>query len=366
MQIVSFFVRRMRKLADSQVANQQRAAQLRTMASVIRASSYFFVIFFFLLQVLPIFNIDLKPLLASAGVIGLGISFGAQSIFKDMLTGIFILIEDQYNVGDVVKIAGLQGTVEDMTLRVTTLRDNDGTLNIIPNSQVATVQNLSRQYSVATLNLSVDSSANPDTVMAALREIANDVRKDKAFADVVLADPEIRGVDKIAGREVVYPVNMRVRANQKDGVLRELRRRIILKFDKSRYPARQYAAHAHPAEGPHTERAGTDARELGHRASFSCVSRSSSFVTGGRQALPLQTTAQLLPFTMPGRCGSVSASAGGSVLSWSCRRRITLLLMAKRAMATASRERAAASSPMMHICTGGCTMRCIARPNVPA
>jgi small conductance mechanosensitive channel len=236
LQIVNFFVRRMHKLADSQVANQKRASQLRTMASVIRASSYFFVIFFFLLQVLPIFNIDLKPLLASAGVIGLGISFGAQSIFKDMLTGIFILIEDQYNVGDMVKIAGLQGNVEDMTLRVTTLRDGDGTLNIIPNSQVATVQNLSRQYSVATLNVSVDASANPDTVIAALREIANEVRRDKAFADVVLADPEILGVDKIAGREVVYPVNMRVRANQKDGVLREMRRRIILYFDKNGIP----------------------------------------------------------------------------------------------------------------------------------
>jgi small conductance mechanosensitive channel len=236
LQVVNFFVRRMRKLADNQVANQKRSAQLRTMASILRATAYFFIIFFFLLQVLPIFNIDLKPLLASAGVIGLGISFGAQSIFKDMLTGIFILIEDQYNVGDMVKIAGLQGTVEDMTLRVTTLRDGDGTLNIIPNSQVATVQNLSRQYSVATLNLSVDSSANPDTVIAALKELANDVRNDPKFSDVVLADPEILGVDKIAGREVVYPVNMRVRANQKDGVLRELRRRIILKFDKAGIP----------------------------------------------------------------------------------------------------------------------------------
>jgi small conductance mechanosensitive channel len=236
LQLVNFFVRRMRRLADKQVANQKRAANLRTMASIIRASAYFFVVFFFLLQVLPIFNIDLKPLLASAGVIGLGISFGAQSIFKDMLTGIFILIEDQYNVGDSVKIAGLSGTVEDMTLRVTTLRDSDGTLNIIPNSQVATVQNLSRQYSVATLNLSVDASANPDTVMAALKELANDVRNDPAFKDVVLADPEIVGVDKIAGREVIYPVNIRVKANQKDGVLRELRRRIILKFDTAGIP----------------------------------------------------------------------------------------------------------------------------------
>jgi small conductance mechanosensitive channel len=235
-QIVSFFVRRLRALADRQVANSKRASQLRTMASILRASGYFFVVFFVLLQVLPIFNIDLKPLLASAGVIGLGIRFGAQSIFKDMLTGIFILIEDQFNVGDSVKIAGLTGTVEDMTLRVTTLRDGDGTLNIVPNSQINSVQNYSRQYSVATLNVSVDSSANPDTVMAALRELAEAVRNDAAFKDVVLADPEIVGVDKILGREVIYPVNLRVRANQKDGVLRELRRRILLTFDKQGIP----------------------------------------------------------------------------------------------------------------------------------
>ena len=236
LQVITFFVRRMRALADHQVANAKRAAQLRTIASILRATGYSFVVFFFLMQILPIFNIDLKPLLASAGVIGLGISFGAQSIFKDMLTGIFILIEDQYNVGDNIKVASLTGVVEDMTLRCTTLRDGDGTLNIIPNSQIATVQNYSRQYSVATLNVSVDASANPDAVIAALRELATAVRNDSAFKDVVLADPDVPGVDKISGREVIYPINLRVRANQKDGVLRELRRRILLSFDKKGIP----------------------------------------------------------------------------------------------------------------------------------
>lgn len=231
-QILNFFVHRMRAIANRQVGNSKRASQLRTMASILRATGYSFVVFFFLMQVLPIFNIDLKPLLASAGVIGLGISFGAQSIFKDMLTGIFILIEDQFNVGDWVKVAGLTGTVEDMTLRCTTLRDGDGTLNIVPNSQIAAVQNYSRQYSIAMLNVSVDSSANPDEVVAALKELAQAVRNDPAFKDVVLADPDILGVDKIAGREVIYPVNLRVRANQKDGVLRELRRRILLSFNQ--------------------------------------------------------------------------------------------------------------------------------------
>ena len=206
------------------------------MAAIVRATSYSVIGFIVLLQVLSIFRINLTPLLASAGVVGVGIGLGAQSIFKDMLNGIFILVEDQYNVGEVVKIAGLQGTVEDLTLRLTRLRDGDGTLYIIPNSQIATVSNLSRDFSIASLPVSVDASANPDRVMALLRKLADDVRNDPAFKQVFIADPDILGVDKINGREVIYPVNLRVRANQRDAVLRELRRRIILAFEKDGIP----------------------------------------------------------------------------------------------------------------------------------
>lgn len=231
--VVSFFVGRMRKLAEKQVGNSQRAAQLRTLAALFRATAYGIISFIALMQILPIFNIDLKPLLASAGVVGLGISFGAQSIFKDMLNGIFIFLEDQFNVGDVIKIAGLQGTVEDLSLRATTLRDSDGTQYFIPNSQIATVSNLSREYSIATLSLSVDAEENPDLVMEILNDVSQQVRKDPAFAQVMLADPSILGVDNIRGHEVIYPINLRVRANQKDPVLRELRRRILIEFRKN-------------------------------------------------------------------------------------------------------------------------------------
>jgi len=234
--IVKLFVDRMRHRADRLVGNSQRAAQLRTMASIIRATSYSVIGFFSFLYVLSTFNINLTPLLASAGVVGVGIGLGAQSIFKDMINGIFILVEDQYNVGEVVTIAGLKGTVEDLSLRVTTLRDGDGTLYTIPNSQIATVSNLSRDYSVASLPVSVDASANPDRVMALLRKVAAEVRSDSAFKQVIIADPDILGVDKINGREVIYPVNLRVRANQRDPVLRELRRRIILAFEKEGIP----------------------------------------------------------------------------------------------------------------------------------
>ncbi len=234
--IVKFAVERLQKRAEAQVGNFHRAAQLRTMASIFRATSLGVIGFLAFLQVLNIFDIPYQPLLASAGILGVGIGLGAQSIFKDMLNGIFILLEDQYNVGEVVTIAGLKGTVEDLSLRSTRLRDGDGTLHVIPNSQIATVSNQSRDFSVASLPVSVDASANPDEVIALLRQLADQVRNDPTFKDIAIADPDILGVNDIRGREIIYPVNIRVRANQRDGVLRELRRRIILAFEKEGIP----------------------------------------------------------------------------------------------------------------------------------
>jgi small-conductance mechanosensitive channel len=234
--LVLFFVKRLRRRADHQVGNFHRAAQLRTMASIVRATSYSIFGFIVFLQLLNLLGIPYQPILASAGILGVAIGLGAQSIFKDMINGILILVEDQYNVGEVVNIAGLKGTVEDLSLRRTSVRDPDGTLYIIPNSQIATVSNLSRDFSVATLNVSVDASANPDEVISLLTKLATDVRNDSIFKDVAVADPVVLGVDKIDGRAVTYPIQIRVRANQRDGVLRELRRRIILAFEKEGIP----------------------------------------------------------------------------------------------------------------------------------
>jgi small-conductance mechanosensitive channel len=233
---VLFFVRRLRSRADRQHGNFHRAAQLRTTAAIIRTTSYGLLGFIVFLQILGLVGIPYEPILASAGILGIGIGLGAQSIFKDVLNGIFILIEDQYNVGEVVNLAGLKGTVEDLSLRRTTVRDADGTLYIIPNSQIATVSNLSRDYAVATLNVSVDASANPDKVIAILTDVAGKLRNDSIFKDIAVADPVILGVDKIEGRAVTYPVQIRVHTNKRDVVLRELRRRVILAFEKEGIP----------------------------------------------------------------------------------------------------------------------------------
>ncbi|MGC9197579.1 MAG: mechanosensitive ion channel family protein [Acidobacteriaceae bacterium] len=229
---VGLFIKRLRNRADHLVANHERAGQLRTIAAILRATSFGIAGFYLLTQILSALGVSLGPFIASAGVIGLGISFGAQSIFKDMLTGIFILIEQQYSVGDSIRVAGLTGTVEDLSLRVTRLRDADGTLHIIPNSQITTVSNLSRDFAVGTLNVSVDARENPDRVIAVLCNLVAALRKDEAFHDIFIAEPSILGVDKISGYEVIYPISVQVMVNQRDAVLRELRRRLLLAFDK--------------------------------------------------------------------------------------------------------------------------------------
>ena len=234
--LVGFFAGRLQRLATRRIESPIRSAQLRTMATIVRATSYSILGFLGFLQILNLLNINYAPLLASAGILGVGIGLGAQSLFKDIINGIFIVVEDQYNVGEVVRIASLTGTVEDLTLRLTRVRDADGTLYIIPNSQVATVSNLSRDYSVASLPVAVDASADPDFVIATLGELATELREDAAFRDVILEAPTVLGVEKIDGRTIVYPVNLRVRPLKKDPVLRELRRRIVLTFERKGIP----------------------------------------------------------------------------------------------------------------------------------
>ncbi|MGB7135751.1 MAG: mechanosensitive ion channel family protein [Acidobacteriaceae bacterium] len=206
--------------------------QVRTLTSVIRATGLTVIGFLAMLQVLPILGFNLGPLLTSAGVAGVAIGLAAQNIVKDCFNGFLILIDDQFNVGDVVNIAGVSGTVEMMTLRRTQVRGGDGTLYIVPNSQITTVANLTRDYSLATINVSVDFSANPDEVMAVLKDAAMSVRSDPKYKDVYLADPTLLGVDGIKGSQVIYPVQLKTKPNQQWAAQRETQRRIRLALEE--------------------------------------------------------------------------------------------------------------------------------------
>jgi len=235
--LLALLTKQMVKVAERHGGGTLKVAQTRTVASVLRATGIGITGFLAGLMVLQIFNFNLGPLLASAGVVGVALGLAAQTIVKDCLNGILILIEDQYNVGDVVRIAGLTGTVETMSLRKTQVRDGDGTLYIVPNSQITTVANLTRDYSLATINIAVDFSANPDKVMAILREAALSVRNDPAFSNLYLdtpdKNPSLLGVDAIKGSQVIYPVQLKTLANKQWGPMRETQRRIRMALEEN-------------------------------------------------------------------------------------------------------------------------------------
>jgi small conductance mechanosensitive channel len=226
--ILTLITDRMTRVAENHAAAATRIQQARTLSSVIRATGIGILVFLAVLQALPMLGFNLGPLLTSAGVAGVAIGLACQTIVKDCLNGMLILLEDQYNVGDVIKIAGLGGQVESMSLRKTTLRDGDGTLYLIPNSQITTVANQTRDWSVATINVAVDFSANPDEVLKVLKEVAEGVRNDPAYKDAFLADPTLLGVDSIKGSQVIYPIILKTKANQQWGAQRELQRRVRL------------------------------------------------------------------------------------------------------------------------------------------
>jgi small conductance mechanosensitive channel len=230
--ILSIVTARMIRLAEQHAPGQSRVSQVKTLAGVIHTTGISIIAVLVGLQFLDAVGVNLGPLLASAGVAGVAIGLAAQNIVRDMLNGVLILIEDQFNVGDTVRLAGLAGTVEAMTLRKTTVRDADGTLYVIPNSQITTVANLSVGYSVATVNVSVDFSANPDKVLALLKGIATEIRTSEEFRRVFVDDPQILGVDAIKGSELIFPVIFKTLATQQYAPVREFRRRVRLALEE--------------------------------------------------------------------------------------------------------------------------------------
>jgi len=217
---------RMIRVAERHAADEFRVAQVKTLSGVIRATGFTIIGLIAGFSALAALDINLGPLLASAGIAGVAIGLAAQTIVKDVLNGILILVEDQFNVGDTVKLAGLTGVVESMTLRKTSVRDADGTLYVIPNSQITTVANQSSGFSVATVNVSVDFSANPDEVQKLIAGIAAEIRHSDEFKSVFIADPQILGVDAIKGSELIFPVVFKTLATKQYGPVREFRRRV--------------------------------------------------------------------------------------------------------------------------------------------
>ncbi len=235
--------RRLRHFSDAKVLPGLRAQQLRTLSDVIFSAGVFVIIFVAALQALPLLGVNIGPLLASAGIAGLAIGFGAQTLVRDIINGFFILMENQYEVGDVVRVAGITGTVEGMTLRKTVVRDDQGALTTIPNSEIKIVSNLTRDWAQVALRVSVAYTENSDRIIRLLQEVGSELRNDPQFSDLLVGDPQVPGIERVTGNEVEYLMLVKTRPNARYAVSRELRRRIKECFQKNNVqpgPGRMY------------------------------------------------------------------------------------------------------------------------------
>ena len=210
----------------------ERAKRAKTLGSVIRNFTTALVTVVAILMVLKELDIDIAPVLASAGVVGLAVGFGAQTLVRDIISGFFLILEDQVRVGDVAAINGQAGLVEAINLRTIVLRDAEGTVHVFPNGAVNTLANRSKDFSYYVVDLPIGYSEDADRVMALLRQIGAGLQQDPTFGPLILEPIEIMGVDTFAEWWLTIKLRIKTVPLKQWDVGRELRRRILRAFEE--------------------------------------------------------------------------------------------------------------------------------------
>lgn len=211
-------------------ANARLTQRSLTLTTILRSTLKAVILFVATLSLLSAVGINITPILASAGVVGLAVGFGAQSLVKDVITGFFILMEDQYGVGDVVNIDGKSGLVERMNLRITQLRNLSGELITVPNGQVSVVSNLSKEWARALLDIGVAYEADIDHVLEVM--VTEGKRLRLEWPEKVMDDPEISGVQSFGDSSIHLRVIMKTAPLKQWEVAAEWRRRVKFAFDR--------------------------------------------------------------------------------------------------------------------------------------
>jgi small-conductance mechanosensitive channel len=223
--VFNLFERRVE--ASNEVAARRR---LQTLAAIFRGAIQTIIAFIGLMFLLKSLAVDITPILASAGVVGIAIGFGAQSLIKDLFSGLLILLEDQYSVGDTVKIGDAIGTVEQLTLRVTRIRGLDGALTSIPNGSISIVSNMSKDWSRVVLDVEVSSAEDIDRTMKLMVEAAQEMKAE--MPRDILEEPLMLGIDKLSSTSVTLRLMVKTSPTKHYEIGRELRRRIKFAFER--------------------------------------------------------------------------------------------------------------------------------------
>ena len=215
-----------------QIRETEMVLRMKTLSKLFNWLGAIVIVCVVFYMVLENFGFNVAPLLAGAGIIGLAFGFGGQYLIRDLINGLFILIEGQYRINDVVKIGEYGGLVEDINLRITTLRDLEGRVIIVPNGEIKTVVNYTKEFAQALLNIGVAYKENVDKVMDIIKAVGKEMREDKYFGKVILGDLEMLGVDDFADSAVIIKFRMKTLPIKQWEVMREFRRRLKNRFDE--------------------------------------------------------------------------------------------------------------------------------------
>ena len=239
--IVAFIARRVLKIAVSRfekkfeqkgVVSSEQEKRARTLIGIISTTVSVIIYLTAIMMIITECGVNIGPVLAGAGIAGLAIGFGAQTLVKDVISGFFLLMEDQIRVGDVANIAGIGGLVEEINLRTTRLRDVEGKVHIIPNGSITVATNFTRDWSRALVEIGVAYKENVDNVISVLQEVGEELRNDPAFKEIILEPMTVQGLDSFGDSSVNIRVYFKTLPIKQWDVAREFRKRVKKAFDE--------------------------------------------------------------------------------------------------------------------------------------
>ena len=212
-------------------AIEKRAA---TLESVFYSTVKIVIWVIAVMMIIPEFGINIGPILAAVGVVGLAFGFGAQYLIRDLIAGLFIILEDQYRKGDSIKVGDIAGTVEEINLRKTVIRDVDGIVHHIPNGEIKIASNRTKLWARVNLEIGVSYDSDIDKVIKVLNKVGQEMTKDKDWKDNIIEAPQALGVNEFGDSAIIIKVSGKVKPGEQWGIPRELRKRIKEAFDKEK------------------------------------------------------------------------------------------------------------------------------------
>jgi len=225
---------------SSTVSDQEQRAQ--TLGQILRNAGQILIYVIAGMMILRELGLDIGPILAGVGVVGLAVGFGAQTLVKDVISGFFILLENRFRVGDFVQVGDITGNVEKMTLRATFLRDLNGTLHVVPNGEIRTLANQTKDWSRSVVNVGISYDTDLERALKVLEDVGRELREDATFAPLVLEGPVAIGPLEFGDSAITMRLMVKTGPGQQWRVARELRRRIKEAFDREgiEFPYPQY------------------------------------------------------------------------------------------------------------------------------